>query len=479
MKKKHPNGIKFFYQLIFLLACLTTPKTYSSNYNINEQEALFYNGIEINQSPSTRKRLPNQIKPWTFIVYIAADNDLRAFAARNIKQMASIGSNNNINIVVQIDIKITGNNKITRRYFIEKNRIIHINANDPHSQRMDSGSPNTLISCCKWAMHDYPAQDYALILWNHGTGIIDPIYGRIINPVNLFSFNPIINKLELDRTIGFIDRIDTNQKEQRGICWDDSTGNYLTNKELELALATIRKKVLNDKKISIIGFDACLMSMLEVGNITKNYADIMVSSQEVELGTGWDYSRVLAPFMKGSFDKFTFAKHIVNTYAQTYGNITNDYTQSAIDLSHINKLEKNVHYIAQLLSECLANQKNNMVKKAIWSSHSKAFCTHFDEPSYIDMYHLYSNLEKNINQFQLNNSNKEFALKSSLKKELNIGKRIMAELIIESRVGKNLHRASGLSIYFPERKIHASYPKTKFAAHNAWVNFLTQYLLTM
>ena len=39
-------------------------------------------------------------KPWTFMVYIAADNDLRAFAANNIKQMASVGSNQNINIVI-------------------------------------------------------------------------------------------------------------------------------------------------------------------------------------------------------------------------------------------------------------------------------------------------------------------------------------------------------------------------------------------
>jgi len=48
----------------------------------------------------------------------------------------------------------------------------------------------------------YPAQDYALILWNHGTGIIDPRPYKIINPAELFTFNAESSKFELDRTIG-------------------------------------------------------------------------------------------------------------------------------------------------------------------------------------------------------------------------------------------------------------------------------------
>ncbi len=63
------------------------------------------------------------------MVYMAADNDLRAFAANNIKQMASIGSNNNINIVIHLDIRLNDNQKVTRRYYVDKNKI------KPHEQR--------------------------------------------------------------------------------------------------------------------------------------------------------------------------------------------------------------------------------------------------------------------------------------------------------------------------------------------------------
>ena len=65
-------------------------------------------------------------KKWTFIVYMASDNDLRAFAASNIRQMAAVGSNENVNIVAHLDIRLNGNSKVTRRYYIEKNKLNQI-----------------------------------------------------------------------------------------------------------------------------------------------------------------------------------------------------------------------------------------------------------------------------------------------------------------------------------------------------------------
>jgi hypothetical protein len=56
-----------------------------------------------------------------------------SFAARNIQQMAAIGSDNPyIKFLVHLDIRITATQKVTRRYYIEnKNAIYHMNANDP------------------------------------------------------------------------------------------------------------------------------------------------------------------------------------------------------------------------------------------------------------------------------------------------------------------------------------------------------------
>ena len=218
-------------------------------------------------------------RAWTFLIYGAADNNLRDYISRNIKQASIIGSNQYVNILFHVDTRPMGNKKVTRRYLIEKNNPVQINIPNEKTP-MDSGDAQTLISACRWAIQDYPADNYALIFWDHGTGIIDPYGKRHFNTNALFHFNAVQNAWELDRSIDFIDLIEA--LADKGICFDDSTGNYLTNQKLEAALQEVTTRYLGGKKFAIIAFDACLMSMLEIAEITKRYADIQISSQEVE-----------------------------------------------------------------------------------------------------------------------------------------------------------------------------------------------------
>jgi hypothetical protein len=428
------------------------------------------------EEEQSKKRI---VKDWTVIVYVAADNDLRNFAIRNIKQMTQIGSNEHLNILVHIDIRISGNQKITRRYFIERNKITHVNAHDPSSQQMDSGDPRTLISCCEWAIQNYPAHHYMLVFWNHGTGPVDPGSSRIINPSELFTFNPQTCKLELDRSIGFLDLINhAAMQRPRGICWDDTTGHYLTNQKLDAALAEITTRILKNRKFDIIAFDACLMATIEIADIVKKYSHIMVASQEVELGTGWYYDEALQQFLYTSPSAQALAQHIVSAYAKVYGPITNDYTQSAINLEAITELEENIDLVAQLLIQCLAEQQHRSVTSAIKASRNRFLCTHFEEPSYIDLHHFYSNLLENMRSFALPDNARNRELKNKLQQALERGKKIIINSVAANNVGKNLAQAKGISIYFPERYIHISYPLTAFANTYMWSNFLSHYLFT-
>ncbi len=415
-------------------------------------------------------------KEWTFIIYMAADNDLRSLAARNIKQMAQVGSTDQLNIIVHLDIRLSGNKKVTRRYYVAKNKIIHLNGDDAGSQHMDSGSPDTLISCCHFAIENYPAQHYALMFWNHGSGIIDPGRGRIINPTDLFKFNPDTFKLELNRTIGFLDYMAWLNRQERGICWDDSTGNYLTNQKLSHALHTIFTQDLHGKKFDIIGFDACLMSMLEVCSLVKDYADIIVASQEVVLGTGWEYGKLFAPFEKQSITPEQWATHCVLAYEQSYKPITNDYTLSAIKLTNIASLENNINQIAYLLLQAFQKQTHNSVTNMINICRNKNNCTHFDEPSYIDLHHFYTNLLQHLSRITLQNAALEKELKINLQQKLEEGCKLITSLVFCNVTGKNLANARGVSIYFPLNRIHPSYRTGTFATHNQWGTFLMHYL---
>lgn len=484
--------LSIFFSLFFSIiltknikAIENTHYTVTSIYVENEQENISAETISTlttiaENETEVRTLKPSRIKKdWTFITYMAADNDLAPFARKNLRQQADIGSNRHVNIVTQLDTRVAGNKKVTKRYYIEKDKLIVTNQNDPNTQKMDSGLPATLIDCCKWAITNFPANNYALVLWDHGTGALDVIRHRNVNPLPLFLFNPNSNLLELDRSIPFIDFVQaTCCSEHRAICFDDSTGHALNNQDLEYALDTICSKFLGGKKFSIISFDACLMSMIEIANIVKKYSLFMTASQEVELGTGYDYFKILRPFYTQTFTPEEFAKHIVKAYQIAYSSITNDYTQSTLKLSDISILENTIDRIASLLIDALKIQKNYTVREAIKISRHKLYCTHFDEPSYLDWHHFCSNLLVNCKKFEFNNQQQGKKICSALEVALTESLAIVKNIVIANAAGKNLNKAQGISIYFPERRLHQSYQKTKFAQTNKWFTFIKCYLTT-
>jgi hypothetical protein len=60
---------------------------------------------------------------------------------------------------------------------------------------------------------------------------------------------------------------------------------------LQSALSTVTNPATNQPmQLDIIGFDACLMSMWEIGSVLSPYAKHLMGSELLEPGTGWDYS---------------------------------------------------------------------------------------------------------------------------------------------------------------------------------------------
>jgi hypothetical protein len=437
---------------------------------------LSLSSIPITQIQKKSDFQPKDPKNFTLALYMAADNDLARYAIRNIRQMSTIGSTNSVNIVAHLDIKLN-NKKVRSHFYVEKDKVLEFNVGD---QVFDSGNPESLIKFMSFVVENFPAEHYMLVFWDHGTGIVDPIENKKIRVTDLFFYNPKIHKLELDRSLDYLELICASENNTmdclmlRGICWDDTTSHYLTNHKLAYALSIIKNDVMGGRKFDIIGFDACLMSMLEVATLIKNYGNIMVSSQEVELGAGWNYQSILHPFMHGTMDPVTFSQHIVKSYEKTYNPHTNDYTLSAINLNHIEDLEHNLNTVAKILLSCLEIQKNNSVKQAIAVSRNRRLCTHFDTPQYIDLHHFYRNLQSNISLFACTNEQEGNRLKQLLHTKLEEGKSIIEKMVIENVVGRNLSQAKGISVYFPEQRIHPSYPKTLFAANNTWGTLLRE-----
>lgn len=432
--------------------------------------------------PSHRGRIFKKKKTkWTFFVYMAADNDLYPFASRNLAQMKQIGSNENLNIAVHLDIHQPGQPKMTKRLSIEKDKILQIGPDFC----MDSGKAETFIDATSWALDRFPSEHLAIVLWNHGSGDLNPTLRKTINPSQLYRYNPENHLIELDRSIGFMDFIDHLAQEEdgkkvpkRGICFDETNGSYLDDAKLMRAFNHIIQK-RNGQKIDIVIFDACLMAGTGTAFIISQFADYMVASEEVVLGPGYNYSIVLEPLAE--LQKVVpreFAQHIVECYHATYGKITQDYTHSAFDLAAFDALNNNIDRLSNLLIQALKAQVNGSVAVAIKESRSRNQCTYFDEPSYIDLFNFYKNLLQRINQISL--SRAQDHIKEQLRKVINDGIKLIGDLVIANAAGKNLSGAGGISIYFPEYKMHGktheSFNYTEFGRNNKWRQFLDNYL---
>ena len=400
------------------------------------------------------------------MIYMAADNDLRSFAIRNIRQLMNVGSQEpNLHLVVHLDIRDAQGVKITRRYYILKNDYIVLNENDPKTQHMDSGDPNTLINFISYAVDTFPAENYILDFWDHGTGYLDPVQHNRTNITDIFSFNPTTHKLDLDRSGS---NFYVWNEDQRGVCWDQSTKNYLTAQKLDYALN--KCVTYMGKPFDIIAFDACLMSMIEMAELIAPYAKIMISSEEAILGTGFNYETIFAPLKEKQMEIPYIAQHIINMFDEAYSRITQDYELSAFDLSLTPAIIANINTVAILLKEMLATQKKDTVKRALKVARSNSI--HFNEPGYIDLYDLYHNIRGQLNNFKTNAAPTR---KGTLENALEDGMSLIENYMIAHCAGSKLAHSGGVSIYFPER-MHSSYPNSQFAHNYEWYNFLRAYL---
>ena len=227
---------------------------------------------------------------WTIMVYMDGDNNLEAAAIDDMNEMEAAPANANVNIVVQIDRAAgydtsNGDWTNTRRYEITHDAngydgTIVSTLVDNTLGEQDMGDPQTLINFVTWAKSNYPAKHYALIVWDHGSGVLG--------------------------APGYV-------PPHRGVCWDDSSGNNISTTELGTAMQTIGK-------VDIFGADVCLNQMIGVAYEIKGYADYFLGSEEMEPGDGWDYEASMTALRSNpTMTPWDLGKQIVDDFIAFYG----------------------------------------------------------------------------------------------------------------------------------------------------------------
>ena len=108
------------------------------------------------------------------MVYIVGDNDLEKYVALDIEtELAQPGSNADVNVVALAD-RVPGYDSAagdwtgTLLFYVTQGMLATPeNAVADWGER-NMGDPQTLIDFVQWTKANYPADHYALVLWDHG-----------------------------------------------------------------------------------------------------------------------------------------------------------------------------------------------------------------------------------------------------------------------------------------------------------------------
>jgi hypothetical protein len=189
---------------------------------------------------------------WTLMFYMAGDNDLERYVTLDIQdELAQPGSNPDVNVVAIADRhpgydNAAGDWTSTKLFYVTQGM-----AATPENAVADwgernMGDPETLIDFVQWAQTNYPANRYALVLWDHGWG-----------------WRPY------------------------QVMWDETDDDTLDLHEIDDAMDVVGP-------IDLVAYDACEMQMIEVEAAWRSYTPVIVASQENMGFNGFRYNVALS-----------------------------------------------------------------------------------------------------------------------------------------------------------------------------------------
>lgn len=373
-----------------------------------------------------KKAKGNAARQWAMYTYIAGDNNLSSAGLSDIREMESAGASKNVHVAVQIDT--VGEHEGSVRYEISLPDF----AGKSHRtviQRLpeqNTGKPKYLAEFARWAAERYPARHRLLVVWNHGAGFMH----------------------EPTRDIGYD---------------DSSKGDALTMGELRWALEKAGFGKGPQGRVAVLGFDACLMNMIEVAYEFIGLADLVVGSQQTEPGDGWPYGEVVAA-LQGRPDPKAAAKRVVQVYDRSYRNTGQfNVTQSAIELARLPAAGRALDRLGRALHALLPARRNAVVEARVRTQG-------YEEPTYVDLVDLARNLRAAI---------PESAVRAACDA---VSTAVKASVLANRRYGGAVSRSSGMSVWFPLVRTDYATRRSEYVAlrctqdYPGWSKFLDRLL---
>jgi cysteine peptidase C11 family protein len=463
---------------------------------------------------------------WTVLIYFAADNDLDDEALANLKMMKKVGSTNEVNIVAQLDSRGKGS---TYRFLIqdEQSSLDEDIVGDPLPE-INTGDPRELTDFINWGLKEYPAQNTMLVLWGHGRGWENqdnagraaPLTTDIIqyrdykgDELQGWSIARTSNR-ELRRFLraGSGESSLEQMLQARGSCQYAGryAGRYLTagqfkdsdneavagflldqtaKEALESSQDVLRLDELSSalenalggktkNKIDILGMDACLMGMIEVGYQVRGSVNYLVATEDTIPDDGWPYDRIMARLVEcPDLSPDDFSATIVREYLIHYRELEKDVTKSALNLNQSRIL---VGALKEFASDLTKRLSEDNVRVAVLGA--RAAAQNFYIKDYVDLYDFCHKLEKLCLDEGVKSGCKMVmdSIHRSEAKETDgrtasLGNGSSNDFVSEyGFIGHRMRGSNGISIYFPIVEPSTKYAELPFAKDSEWYGFLNK-----
>lgn len=279
---------------------------------------------------------------WTIMVYMAGDNNLSSDMAYSLNEITDLSAD--LGIQGGDEVKMTafydsGSITMPTFYFDLSNpgnptRYLAAKTNRPYrttwerrreeearnagdgvekeeeNLEINSAQAYSIMNFVDWCVNEksYKADNYALIFSGHSFGFHGHSFLR-----------------------------------------DESSASYMTIPKFKWTLEQINGTKLLNRKISILGFDSCVMSMLETAYEFREFADFMVASEGSIPNAGWSYGNIIRKLSvkDDAADAKTVAQKLVRAYVERHKYTENGQSSaiggnsidiSAWDLSKVRSL---------------------------------------------------------------------------------------------------------------------------------------------
>jgi len=373
-------------------------------------------------------------RTWTLVMYIDGDNDLEPFALKDLKEMEQGMPDEGVECIVLIDradgySDADGDWKDARVYRVRKDTSPAIKSEViARPGEVNMGDPNVLSSFLAAAVTTFPAQHYALVLWDHGGG---------------WAAHALDHKAP-----------GTAEGHDK-----------LTLPKLRSAIgAALEKSKL--KKLDLIGFDMCLMAQLETACELSGLGDVMVASQAVEPGDGWPYDQILPYFGKGTLGARRLGAQIVEAYGKYYGQRKERIaTLSAIDLNEVGTLVEAFGKLASKVTDTVPNAWPD-ISRSLFYAESYAERTDIRKGSQVlasvDLLDMLNRIRQSTPGFSAQQEYQEIVA--------------AMDRIMIAKYASERHRLShGLALYAPIRggQFNPEYMTTRLAKTSSWPALLS------